>query len=226
MKKSVALRLGGFIGAAGITAALIGTAVTGTGAYFSDTSDAGTITGTFGSISLTTGTAPDTDLSLAFTNILPGESQSQTVGFTNDGRNAQDVWVVFDQATIGDHRHDTDTGLINDRGRYGEVHIKGSGTPVFDSNNLNDDSTSCPPGTKLTNNGVDHYCNPLPAALKLQSALAPGQTGSMEFTYRPAPETGNGANSATPVPTFQPIAYHIVATQVGISPQETADMHF
>lgn len=226
MKKSMALRLGGFIGAAGLTAALVGTAVAGTGAYFSDTSGEGTITGTFGSISLTTGTAPDTDLSLAFNDILPGESQSQTVGFTNDGRNAQDVWVVFDAATIGDHQAGTDAGLINDLGRYGEVHIKGSGTSVFDSNNLNDDSRSCPPGTKLTSNGVDHYCNPLPAALKLKSALAPGQTGSMEFTYRPAPETPNGANSATAVPTFQPIKYHIVATQVGISPQETTDVHF
>lgn len=213
MNKGFALRLGGFIGAAGVTAALVGTAVTGTGAYFSD-SRTGTVTGSLGSITLSTGGSPTNDTTLAFTDMLPGEGKTQKVDFTNTGHNPQDVWVVFNQGDMGDGSHLTDTNLINDHGTYGEVLIKSSGVDKFWSNNLNDDAASCPPGA----GAPGPVCNPVPHMIKLAENLAPAASGNMEFTYTPAAKLKSSAQENGPA--FAPIDYAIVATQHGIAPDD------
>ncbi len=212
MSKSIALRLAGFIGAAGLTAALVGSAVAGTGAYFND-SKPGTINASLGSIKVDT-----SNTALSFTNLLPGDSQTQTAQFTNTGLNPQDVWVVFNAADIGDGDSHTDAGLINDLGTYGEVLIKTSGTPVFSSNNLNDDSTTCPPGA-----GADlvppRACAPLPHMIKLQQNLGVGASSDFAFTFTVAAKLKAAAAEGGPI--FAPIRYTIVATQHDITPDNS-----
>lgn len=205
-----AVRVGGFLSAAALTATLVGVGVAGTGAYFTD-SEPGTIAGSMGSIKV----APTTDLNIVLTNMLPGQASTQTVGYKNNGANPQDVWVVFPQAALGDFDRLTDTGLINDKGTYGEIHIKAGGTAVFDSNNLND-ASSCALGSSnpSTNPWEDQGpCNPLLTQYKLASNLAPLSEGNMEFSYTPGAkyQTNQG------MPEFV-LPYKIVATQVGITP--------
>jgi hypothetical protein len=207
MKKSTILRAGGFIGSAGLTVALVGAGAAGTGAYFSDT-EVGSVSGTYGSIEIDA-----TDTTIAFENMLPGEAQKKLVTFKNSGKNTQDVWIVFDATALGDGTKTTDHGKINDLGKYGEVHIKSSGTAVFDSANLNDDATSCPVGA-----GPEPVCAPLPRAVKLRSNLVPGASGNFEFSYTVAAMTKARAEGAN---TFVPLPYKIVATQTGIDPLNT-----
>lgn len=213
MRKSMIMRLAGFIGAAGLTAALVGSAVAGTGAYFSDSSGPHTISATLGSIKINTA---NTDI--AFTNLLPGESRTATAQFQNTGANPQDVWIVFNQADIGDHLAGTDTNLINDRGTYGAVLIKASGTPVFLSNNLNDDPSSnhCPDQAALLDPVA---CHGLPHMLKLADNLGVGTPGTFEFTYTVAAKLNSAAQESTPA--FVTIHYTIVATQHGITPDNS-----
>lgn len=151
-----------------------------TGAYFSDTKN-GTVTGSLGTIKVTTngGTGAD-NADLKFANpLLPGEAQTVSVTFTNSGTSVQDVWVVFPNATA--------LSSLNDLGSYGEVHVTANGTPVFDSANLSDHSSSCgafsPAG-----------CWPLPNKLKLASNVGPGNTGNMKFTFNYAGKLKNSSN--------------------------------
>lgn len=210
MRKSMILRLAGFIGAAGLTAALVGSAVAGTGAYFSESAPTKTISATLGSIHLNSSAIND----LTFTNMLPGESSTQTATFSNSGTNPEDVWVVFAAADIGVHDHLSTVNYINNKGTFGEALIKAAGTPVFYSNNLNDDSSSCAPGT-----GAPFICNPLPHMLKLADNLAPSAVSNMEFTYTPAAKSKGASSENTAA--FLPIHYTIVATQHGIAPDNS-----
>jgi hypothetical protein len=206
VSKKQFLKVTGFIGTLGASAALVATAATGTGAYFSD-SASGTISGTMGSIKIQAGDGGPAATTINFTKMLPGEAQSQTVSFTNTGQNVQDVWVVFDPAALGDHDHSTDTGKINDRGTYGEIHVKSGNTAVFDSANLNDDPNSCAPGTG------NPACNPLPEMIKLRDSLTPGGAGSFTFSYTPGAKYQN--NQGLPEVN---LPYKLVATQHGVSP--------
>lgn len=207
MIKSTTLRVAGFVGTLGATAALVGAAAMGTGAYFSD-AKSGSISGTMGSIRITAydgGGSNATDI--AFSNMLPGEGQEKTVRYQNTGHNNQDVWLVFNQADLGDHNARTDAGKVNDFGRYGEIHVKGNGTEIFGSKNLNDDPTSCPP------QGTD--CNPLPPTLKVADNLTPGQVGDFSFGFTPSSRFGNDVQD---LPILH-LGYQLVATQHGVAPQ-------
>ncbi len=91
MNKGKIARLVGFVGALGISAVLVSTAVTGTGAYFTD-SHSGNLTGTAGSLKI------DTDgTSVNFTGLNPGEDKSQTITYTVTGGSTTnaDIWLVF-----------------------------------------------------------------------------------------------------------------------------------
>lgn len=204
MSKSI-LRIAGFIGSAGLTAALVGAAVNGTGAYFTD-AKAGQISGTMGSIAIEgSGGTGGNGLGIKFTNLLPGDTATDTVNFKNTGKNVQDVWVVFDQEALGNGT--ADAGL-NSLGRYAKVQVKSGSTTVFASGNLNDDADSCPPGA-----GPAPVCHPLPHILKLQDNLAPGASGSMTFSFTPSEKFKDVQNV-----TLLNLPYKLVATQDGIRP--------
>lgn len=206
MRKATLARVAGFTVALGATASLAGFAATGTGAYFSDAKSGNVIAGTMGSIAIT-GHGGDgaNNLGITFTKMLPGEQQSKTVSFTNTGENNEDVWVVFDQAALG--THDGKTGL-NSFGRYAEVHVSADGSEIFGSANLNDNASSCPPGS-----GPAPVCNPLPHMLKLEDNLTPTSSGTMTFAFTP----GAAFKSVEDVALLN-LPYTLVATQHGITP--------
>ena len=206
MSKKQILKVTGFIGTLAAGTALVASAATGTGAYFSD-SASGTISGTMGSIRIQAGDGGPAATTISFTKMLPGEAQTKTIGFKNTGANAQDVWLIFNPTYLGDGDRETDTGLINDRGTYGEIHIKSGTTAVFDSANLNDDADSCPPGLGTP------ACNPLPEMIKLRDNFAPGDTGNFTFSYT----AGAKYKSNQGLPEVN-LPYKLVATQHGISP--------
>jgi hypothetical protein len=198
MKKSTILRAGGFVGAAGLTVALVGAGAASTGAYFTDTEN-GSIAGTMGSIKVAA-----SNTSISFTKMLPGETKSATANFANTGQNVQDVWVVFNETDLG---NGSATAGINSLGTYGQVEVKSGGATKFYSANLNDNTSSCAPGAG------DPACAALPRAIKLADNVAPGAGSNFEFAFTPSAKFKN--NQELPIVSLR---YKIVATQDGIAP--------
>ncbi len=209
------------VGSLLVLAALFGVLAVGTtGAYFSDTHD-GNITGELGSIRITPSGGSGIDsTNFNFTNMMPGEPQTATLNYENTGSNPQDVWVTFPNATA--------LSSLNNLGTYGEVHILGNGTPLFDSANLNDRSSTCGP---FSPSG----CWPIPNKILVATNVAPGGTGTFQFTFNYAsklaiqPPVGvTGYFNEFPVVGQQVInvadgvgnglPYRLVATQVGHQP--------
>src|SRR6185437_10108380 len=100
-----------------------------TGAYFSQTKS-GTITGTVGSVSVSTtggnnnyGSSDSLDFN--FPDLMPGTPQSNTINYTVTGSNKEDIYLVFPNAEA--------LHSLNNMGTYGEVHVQSNGTPIFDS---------------------------------------------------------------------------------------------
>ena len=190
------------------------------GAFFSDTHN-GSITGTVGNVHVVVSGGSGSDsTNFAFNNLLPGEPQTAALSYYNSGSSSEDIWVVFPNATA--------LSALNTLGTYGEVHISNSGTPVFDSANLNDRSSTCgafdPSG-----------CWPLTRSYKLASGVAPGLGGTLKFTFNyagklksqpapgttaafnPYPVTGQTTTNAADG-TGDGLPYQLVATQVGQQP--------
>jgi hypothetical protein len=227
MRGSTAVRLALWGTTLAALAALVIAATGMTGAYFSDTHQ-GTITGNLGSIKVNPsgGTGADgTDFT--FANMLPGVPETATVQFENTGLNAEDVWLVFDNATA--------LSALNNLGTYGEVHVS-NGHALFDSANLNDRTPTC---GAFSPSG----CWPLPSRIKVASSVAPGSGGYVKFTFNYAGKLSNPAAegapfNAYPVPagvwsptnpdgqytvnaadgTGAGLPYQIVATQEGQTP--------
>jgi hypothetical protein len=221
MRKSKIARILGFTVALGATASLVGFAASGTGAYFSDSSP-GTITGSIGSILVSvSGGNGSSSTDFHFDRLLPGTPQTATITFTNTGNSPEDVFLTFPNATA--------LSALNNLGTYGSVQVNNYlGQDVFDSTNLNDNSTTC--------GAFSHAgCNPLPNQLKVDSNLAPGGTDTATFSFGYASKLGTASHSSGggvfntyPVAgqfttngsdgsgTGLPIA--IVATQVGQTP--------
>jgi hypothetical protein len=213
-------RITALVGTIGLLIVFVVVATGGTGAYFSD-SHSGTISGTIGSIRVTpSGGGGANNLDFAFTNLLPGEPQSATGQYTNTGANAEDVYIAFNNPTA--------LSALNNLGTYGEVHVTANGNDLFDSANLNDNSTTCGP---FSPSG----CWPLPSELRLAQNVAPGGTGNFTFTFNYAsklktqPPAGTTANWNTyPVNgqftvnssdgSGSGLPYEIVATQPGQTP--------
>ncbi len=194
--------------AGGLAVAASGT----TGAYFSDTQN-GTITGTIGTVRVDTsgGTGAD-GLNFAFTNLMPGESQTARASYTNTGSARQDIWVVFPNADA--------LQALNDLGSYGQLKISSNtaGT-VFHSENLFDGAECYTPAP----DGRPDAC-PLGEAYKVASNLAPGASGYMDFTFGYAGKLLNSSQgdrfNRYPLgnPTNSGLPYQIVATQPGQAP--------
>jgi hypothetical protein len=233
MTKSVKVKCAAIVGTAALLGGTAFVASGSTGAYFSDT-HTGAISGTIGSIRITpSGGTASTDgslMDLAFNDMLPGDPQTVTVNYQNTGSNPEDVYVVFPNATA--------LSALNNLGTYGTVHVSSAGTgsvgDIFDSNNLNDNSVTCPVGS-TTPPSHPYPCEPLPNELLIASNLTPGAGGTFSFTFNYASAlstqapVGTTANWNTyPVSgqvttnagdgTGNGLPYEIVATQHGITP--------
>lgn len=196
-KKKWFIAFGATIAAAGLTTAM---ASGSTGAYFSQ-SRQGTIQGTYGSIHVDTdgGTGAD-NLDETFTNILPGQENKFTIGYTNSGRNHESVYLVFNDPTAN--------ATLNTLGSYGEIHISANGVQKFDSANLNDRSSTC---GAFSPSG----CWPLTPVFKLVDDLAPGARGTMTFSYTYAAKATTQTDEGQPAVAFNGngLPYQIVSTQ-------------
>jgi hypothetical protein len=171
-----------------------------TGAYFSDT-QSGTISGSLGNVHVTTSGGTDA-LDFAFTNMLPGDPQTVTANYQNNGSVPEDIWIVFPNATA--------LSAFNNLGTYGVAHLSANGTDLFDSANLDDNSTSCGAFTPnmTTVNGVSQPgCWPLLSKYLLVSGLAPGASGNVSFTFNYASKlTGQPAAGTTAPFNTYPVA--------------------
>ncbi len=225
MERKKAIKLGGFAGALCASAALVGISVSGTGAYFTD-SHAGSINAGTGHVKVDT-----TDLSLNFNNLLPGEYQTKTVGYTARTSGAEDIWLVFPDHGNDAFSHIPVSGPIP-LGRYGHFAVSSTNGASFTSYNLalspnggigaSDSCTIDANGeggstaqSATAADAAPPYCAPAGAIL-LASNLTEGQggTASLEFGYTPLLKDPAAQGLATaPLVNFQ-----IVATQHGIRP--------
>ena len=103
MRKAKALRIAGFVGALGASAALITAAVQGTGAYFTDSHN-GEIDASTGHVNVT---ITPSDGKLAFTNLLPGDYKDVNLDYTAHGdERGRHLAGVPDWRQLGRvHRH-------------------------------------------------------------------------------------------------------------------------
>ncbi len=217
MRKNLKLKIGALTTTFAMAGALAVVASGTTGAYFSDT-QSGIITGTTGSIHVSTEGS-----TLVFTNLMPGEPQTVTLKYKNTGPVAQDVYLTFPNVPA--------LHAFNNLGHFGEVHIADGGTPLFDSTNLSDDR---PDATGTCGPFTSTGCWPLPTKLKVASNLGPTASGSVTFTFNYASGMGNGKNGGIggvfnhyPSPKAIPtdatesgdgLPVNIVAVQVGQTP--------
>jgi hypothetical protein len=223
MRKSKLARIAGFTLALGATATLVGFAATGTGAYFSDSSP-GTITGSVGSILVSvSGGNGSSSTDFHFDRLLPGTPQTETITYSNTGNSPEDVWLTFPNATA--------LSALNSLGTYGQVQVTNAGgTTIFNSQNLNDNTVSCPPGSTSVAHPIP--CDALPNQLQVDSNLAPGASDKTTFTFGYASKltgTGGGVWNTYPAVggqtttnagdgTGSGLPFAIVATQVGQTP--------
>ena len=234
MRKSRAVRVAGFVGALGASAALVGFAATGTGAYFSD-SHSGTIQASTGSVKVST--SPGDGGTLNFTNLLPGEYQNQTVSYQALGTGSEDIWLVFPTTggTNGTNPSEAFTGNPDDAaggglGRYGHLAVSAPAGSFTSYNLSNPGTTSGHTGPKCNIDGNGHggsntqaatkadivdYCAPANAIL-LSSGLNYGDTGSATITFGFTPLLTGPQNA--PAATLS--AYKIVATQHNVRPDD------
>ncbi len=205
--------------AAVCVAGLAGLAASTSGAYFEAHTPSKGISGTTAVVNVANGTGD-----IAFANMLPGESQTVHANFTNTGSVAEDVYVSFPNATA--------LSALNNLGTYGEAHITSSKIDgeVFASANLNDNTSTCPPGSTSVEHPV--ACTALMSSYKVASKLAPGDSGTFSFSFNYASKLHGGAaagnwnsypaagqvhtNAADG--TGAGLPYQFVATQPGINP--------
>lgn len=238
MNKGKVARIAGFIGALGASALLVGTAVQGTGAYFTDSAN-GSLTGSSGSLQISA-----TNTTLNFSGLNPGQDRSQSIGFTVSATSttAADVWLVFDTTSAAygaftgangvDYNGYTGGGL----GGYGHLKVAGhQGT--FESYNLALPNAAAAAGG-YTSSGSQNTCTVdanglggsaaqhqvghgndlaqcgVPGAVLLWSNLQPGATGAsatITFGLTGKQTNQNQANEPN-------VPFKIVATQPGQRP--------
>lgn len=229
MRTSKAARLIGFVGALCASGALVGFAVSGTGAYFTD-SHGGEIDAGTGSV--TVAISP-TDGKLHFDNLLPGEYQDDNLNYEATGTGAEDIWLVFPtdgsaEAFVGNPSDGRGGGL----GRFGHFALSSTDGAHFTSYNLNNPGTgassgsSCPTDASTGWGGSNQqptsptdtqvpFCAP-PNAILLASNLTNGQSGTATFEFGFTPLLKSGQNAAD----TKVVNYSIVATQHGIRPDD------
>lgn len=225
-KKTV--KVAGFVGALCASAALVATAASTTGAYFTDSKD-GNLSATSGHLEVhTTGT------NINFQGLNPGEDQSQRVTYTptSNSTTHEDVWLVFktDTAAYGAF---TGANHVNyggyeqgGLGGYGHFKVLSDQGYGFESYNLQvaaDPNTGCHINADGDGGSAERATGPdngsqsapecgVPGAIKLGSNLAPGQASAATITFGlTGKATAQGVQEAN-------VPFQIVATQVGIRP--------
>jgi hypothetical protein len=230
VSKKQFFKVTGFIGTLAAGTALVASAATGTGAWFTD-SEPGTITANSGHMSID---VPVADRSMNFANLMPGDYQHQTVNYTvHQSSGESDVWLVFSEKSPAvaaftgpkDSAYHKGGGL----GRYGHFLLRGTDDAIiFQSNNLayhptDESGPNCwvaadghggSDAQATSHNDAPPYCG-VPYAIKVASNLANGTPGhfTVEFGFS-GRQTEQGQSLAAPVP------FQVVVTQAGHGPSD------
>lgn len=228
-KKNLMARLPKFLAAGAVGAAAIALVVAGagsTGAYFTDSHN-GAINASTGAVKVNVNPG---DLSLNFTNLLPGEFQTQNVDYQAAGTAAEDIWLVLPTDGTADRFNGvagTTPGGDRALGRYGHFALDapdgkftsfnlataGSGThagATCDTDTLGHGGSGVEAATPTS---LIDFC-PVPKAILLSSNLTAGQGGTAKITFGFTKKLTAPQNSGS----NQVAQFKIVATQVGISP--------
>ncbi len=223
MSKNSIIKAVGFVGTLAAGAALVGSAVTGTGAYFTS-SKTGTLAASSGHLTLNT-----TDTNLAFSDLMPGEDKTKNIDFNTDSEGKSDVWVVFDKtspaygAFSGSNTEYAGGGL----GRYAHFAVSvNGGQPVFESYNVKNrdatDTTSLVCYVDANGNGgsavrassptdTPPYCG-VPGAIRIAQNLSNGEGRTLNVTFG---LTGRWKGQHA---TLATVPFQVVATQAGVRP--------
>lgn len=229
MSKKQFLKVTGFLGTLAAGTALVATAATGTGAWFTD-SEAGSLTANSGhlAINLTGG-----ERNMNFADMMPGDYQTKSIAYqVTQSSGKSDVWLTFDASNpyVGAFTGAKggpwgDGGL----GRYGHFRVlDNNGNQVFVSNNLAHATNPSDPAqcyvdadghggsdaTPADATATIPYCG-VPYAIKLASDLNSGasRTFTIEFGY-----TGRQTQQGQAFPGAVP--FNVVATQAGHGPND------
>lgn len=223
MSKKNVFKVAGFIGTLGAGAALVATAATGTGAWFTD-SKPGSLTAQAGTLKLN---AANTNLD--FRGLMPGEDRYQDVSYNVSASNGKvDVWLKFDTTTQAYSKFTggkgqngyADGGL----GRYGHFKVSSGSSTFFDSYNLAnspDGKSGCADGdkgwgssrqaTSYDDTGMG-YCG-VPGYILIASNMASGDGSSVRLTFGLTGRQTQQSQVSVPYLPFQ-----LVATQAGHRP--------
>jgi hypothetical protein len=228
MASKKTIKVAGFVGALCASAALVATAASSTGAYFTNSKD-GNLVASSGHLEVVT-----TGTSINFAGLNPGQDQSQRITYTptTNSTTNEDVWLVFDASSTA-YGQFTGTNHVSyggytggGLGGYGHFRIASDQGYGFESYNLqvaaagstgcsidgNGNGGSAARATGPDNGGQSAPECGVPAAIKLGSNLAPGQASSATLTFG---LTGKAVAQDT---YFANVPFKIVATQVGIRP--------
>jgi hypothetical protein len=203
-------RLVALLGTAAVTASLIGVAVVGTGAYFTDTHP-GQIAGTFGSVKVVvtgSGQGGADNLAFSFDGMMPGEFKTANISVQNTGTGNEDIYLVFDNAN----------GVwsdVNTLGTFGEFIVNGT-----NYNNLNN---------HWPQNTANAYTNPcgdifnfiryLPHVNGL-GMLTPGASATYVVQFRYSACISSPLAQSQPILGGLPLKFAIVAEQPGVLPND------
>lgn len=222
MQKLKAARLAGFVGALGASAVLLGAAANTTGAYFTDHED-GAVYAKSGSLTVDR----NSDYTLNFDKLIPGEYKSKDVAYHTGGDATEDIWLAFpDGAAYAKFTGAKGTALNPDGGlgRYGHFEVKNNANQVlfssFNLQNESDTSSGCADAdghgsnraaTSETDTDMG-YCG-VPHFIKVESNVAPGTDAKLTMVFG---LTGKAKGQNTQVVDNLP--FQVVATQAGVRP--------
>jgi hypothetical protein len=199
--------------------ALISTVVASSGAYFTD-SHGGAITGNLGTLKVAI-----SGENINFANLMPGETQTQTVYVTNTGTGSEDIYLAFSNANWA-------WSAVNDLGQYGTFVINGQ---TYD--NLNNRYAAPNPGVPGTGSGTAGPCgtpqipiNYLPHVIKL-GTLTSGQNWQFDISFtfnaclsssaaQGASLWGAAATDFSQSISPAPLNYVVAAFQPGVNPND------
>lgn len=205
------------LGTSAVVASLIGVAVVGTGAYFTD-SNSGEITGNLATVAVTTSGGTGTDnLDFVWGNMLPGVDSVASVHVQNTGSVPEDIYLAFKN----------DNGAWSAINTYGAYGIFTVNNVIYD--NLNNQYAWGTPSEGTICGGLA----PRPAQIKyLPHVIFLGTLGptaskdfDIKFQWHACMTAGQGAEvfgagasgpAAAIVPA--PLEFQIAAFQVGINP--------
>ncbi|MGN6611266.1 MAG: hypothetical protein ACTHLJ_05780 [Angustibacter sp.] len=228
MSKKNVFKVAGFIGTLGAGAALVATAATGTGAWFTDSADGG-FTATAGHLRLSTG-----ETTLHYSDLWPGTNQTKDISYSVDASGPTDVWFVLDDSTAQNAaKVGAFTGASGDSaypngglGAYGHFEIWNNSSRKFVSSNLarGPQSQSCVTdangnggSTAAPHNASERvaYCG-VPTAVKVADNLTSGQGGTLKLVFG---LTGKASGQNI---QWADVPFKVVATQHGVRPGQAS----